>query len=453
MKKILIVMSAAAGLAFVGCRPQNPDAPAVREFIRDNWHTTVQHCTADTATLIGLPYPYTVPTAGAMFREMYYWDTFFTNEGLVRDGHPELAKGNTDNLLYMVRRFGKVYNGSRTYYEARSQTPYHSMMVDRIYRLTGDKQWLADAYQTLKEEYGFWMRERLTPTGLNRYGSSASDALVDEFLVTGGKRLGTDLFDKGYTPERLHKLGLDFVAEAESGWDFNPRYDRRCTDFCPLDLNANLFMYEVNFARFAQELGRTDEIREWIAKAELRRARILQYCYDPEAKQFYDYDYVNGRRSDVLSGAVFALLYSGAVPREYAGDIVQALIPLRHRRLRGQALRLPLPVVLSQHVAPGLLLCGDGTGPLRIRQRGRTHCRQMDESGHRIVQDDGQPLGKVQRGNGNDRCQQRIRDARDAGLDRRHLHLSGRLSGRGDAARPAALGIHELLTTNKITTL
>lgn len=84
----------------------------------------------------------------------------------------------------MVRRFGKVYNGSRTYYEARSQTPYLSMMVDRIYRLTGDKQWLADAYETLKEEYGFWMRERLTPTGLNRYGSSASDALVDEFLVT-----------------------------------------------------------------------------------------------------------------------------------------------------------------------------------------------------------------------------------------------------------------------------
>ena len=207
MKKILIVMSAAAGLAFAGCRPQNPDVPAVREFIRDNWHTTVQHCTADTATLIGLPYPYTVPTAGAMFREMYYWDTFFTNEGLVRDGHPELAKGNTDNLLYMVRRFGKVYNGSRTYYEARSQTPYLSMMVDRIYRLTGDKQWLADAYETLKEEYGFWMRERLTPTGLNRYGSSASDALVDEFLVTGGKRLGTDLFDKGYTPERLHKRG------------------------------------------------------------------------------------------------------------------------------------------------------------------------------------------------------------------------------------------------------
>ena len=29
---------------------------------------------------------------------------------LYTSGHPELAKGNTDNLLHMVRRFGKVYN-------------------------------------------------------------------------------------------------------------------------------------------------------------------------------------------------------------------------------------------------------------------------------------------------------------------------------------------------------
>lgn len=325
MKNTLIAMSAAAAFLLAGCRTQNTDIQAVRNFIRDNWDTTVQHCTADTATLIGLPCPYTVPTAGAMFREMYYWDTFFTNEGLVRDGRPELAKGNTDNLLYMVRRFGKVYNGSRTYYEARSQPPYLSMMVDRIYRTTRDRKWLADAFETLETEYGFWMRERMTPTGLNRYGSSAPEALIDEFLITGGKRLGTDLSDKGYSPEQLHKLGLDFVAEAESGWDFNPRFDRRCTDFCPIDLNANLFMYEVNFARFARELGREEEAEKWIAKAEQRRERILEYCYDPAEKQFYDYDYINGKRSNVLSGAIFALLYAGAVPREYARDIVKGL--------------------------------------------------------------------------------------------------------------------------------
>ena len=141
-----------------GCGAQkgrSPEIAAVRTFIHENWDSTIQYSPRDTATLIGLPHPYTVPTAGAMFREMYYWDTFFTNEGLVRDGHAELAKNNTDNLLYMVRRFGKVYNGSRTYYEARSQQPYLSMMVDRVYRTTGDRDWLAEAYRTLEREYDF----------------------------------------------------------------------------------------------------------------------------------------------------------------------------------------------------------------------------------------------------------------------------------------------------------
>lgn len=291
-----------------GCGAQkgrSPEIAAVRTFIHENWDSTIQYSPRDTATLIGLPHPYTVPTAGAMFREMYYWDTFFTNEGLVRDGHAELAKNNTDNLLYMVRRFGKVYNGSRTYYEARSQQPYLSMMVDRVYRTTGDRDWLAEAYRTLEREYDFWMRERITPVGLNRYGSSASDALVNEFLVTAGERLGTDFLAQGRTPEELHKLGLDFVAEAESGWDFNPRFERRCTDFCPLDLNANLFLYELNFARFARELGRPEEeVQQWLDRARERRARIMRYCYDPERRQFYDYDYVNDRRSEVLSAAV-----------------------------------------------------------------------------------------------------------------------------------------------------
>ena len=179
-----------------GCGAQtdrSPEIAAVRDFIHENWDSTIQYSPRDTTTLIGLPHPYTVPTAGAMFREMYYWDTFFTNEGLVRDGHAELAKNNTDNLLYMVRRFGKVYNGSRTYYEARSQQPYLSMMVDRVYRTTGDRDWLAGAYETLEQEYDFWMRERMTPVGLNCYGSSASDALVDEFLVTAGKTPGARL--------------------------------------------------------------------------------------------------------------------------------------------------------------------------------------------------------------------------------------------------------------------
>lgn len=40
---------------------------------------------------------------------------------------------------------------------------------------------------------------------------------------------------------------------------------------------------------------------------------------------YYDYDYVNGKRSDVVSAAVFSLLYAGAVPIKDAPGIVRAL--------------------------------------------------------------------------------------------------------------------------------
>ena len=33
---------------------------------------------------LALPYPYTVPRPSPVLHEMYYWDTYFTNLGLLR---------------------------------------------------------------------------------------------------------------------------------------------------------------------------------------------------------------------------------------------------------------------------------------------------------------------------------------------------------------------------------
>ena len=57
----------------------------VRDFIRTSWDASVQYNPTDSQTLIGLPRPYTVPSVSQTFQELYYWDTYFTNEGLVRD--------------------------------------------------------------------------------------------------------------------------------------------------------------------------------------------------------------------------------------------------------------------------------------------------------------------------------------------------------------------------------
>lgn len=303
--------------------PKIQDVSVVRDYISKSWIRTIRSNTADDGTLVGLPCQYTVPSPEGMFQEMYYWDTFFTNEGLILDGQLELAKGNVDNMLYLVDRFGYMPNGTRTWYLNRSQPPYLSMMVERIYSCTGDKDWLRGAVSTLLKEYEFWQTKRLTPCGLNRYWSDAPQWLIDEMIVTGAKRIGEN-YDS-LSEEERYKLSCDFIAEAESGWDFNPRFERRCGDFCPLDLNANLYRYESNFAYFSHELGSDDE-NQWKERAEARKGLILKYCLDKKSGLFFDYDYVNDRRSEVVSAALFSLLFNGMLEGKEAEALAHSAL-------------------------------------------------------------------------------------------------------------------------------
>ena len=57
---------------------------------------------ADGDAYFGLPKPYSVPTPGCTFRELYYWDTYFTNVGFLAVGNVEQAKNNAENILYLI---------------------------------------------------------------------------------------------------------------------------------------------------------------------------------------------------------------------------------------------------------------------------------------------------------------------------------------------------------------
>lgn len=325
MKPFLQLTAAALSLLCCACGT-TADTARVREFIRTSWDAAVRFNPADDGTLIGLPCPYTVPCVDGTFQELYYWDTYFTNEGLVRDGRTDLARGNVDDMLHLVERFGYMPNGSRTWYLNRSQPPYLAMAVARIFSATGDREWLSHAFGVLRREYDFWMTQRSTPAGLNRYSSSADEALRREFVETGGARLGADFASAASGEEELLRLGGHFAAEAESGWDFNPRFDRRCEDFCPIDLNANLYLYERLFAHFADIGGDTEAAGEWLDKARRRREAINRLCLADDGI-YYDYDYLRGCRSTVVSGAIFNLLYAGVPDEEQAARLVEAALP------------------------------------------------------------------------------------------------------------------------------
>ncbi len=323
MKFRLLLFSGILLVASSCAKKYDKDIQQIKQFIHESWEKTVRFNPDDQGTLIGMPYPYTVPCISDAFQEMYYWDTYFTNEGMILDGYIEYAKNNTDNMLYLVERFGKMLNGNRTFYLNRSQPPYLSMMVASIYNHTHDKEWLGKAYTTLVKEYEFWMTQRISPVGLNHYSNSATQEDIDEFIQIGSERLGTDFTKKGLTRDQLNLLGRHLIAECESGWDLNPRFESRCMDFCPIDLNSNLYLYEKNFAFFSNELGLDSS--EWLIKAQTRKQLLKKHCYNPVDKLYYDYDYVNNRQSEIISAAIFSLLFAEVVEPEEAKHLVKSL--------------------------------------------------------------------------------------------------------------------------------
>lgn len=127
------------------------------------------------SSLLALPYPYVVP--GGRFREMYYWDSYFTMLGLVHSGRTDLVRDMVGDFAALIDRYGHIPNGNRTYYLSRSQPPFFFEMV-ALTNPHDPAAAFAKYLPQLKKEYAFWMAgapgsERVVrlPNGtlLNRY--------------------------------------------------------------------------------------------------------------------------------------------------------------------------------------------------------------------------------------------------------------------------------------------
>ena len=166
------------------------------------------------------------------------------------------------------------------------------------------------------------MTHRMTPVGLNRYSNEATLAQKRRIVDVLKKRLGPNFRKKvEYLSEgKQLEIASHYIAEAESGWDFTPRFDMRCEDFCPVDLNSNLYYYEKNFEYFAYELGNISEAKIWAKRAERRRWLMYNYMRDKDTGMYYDYDFINDKRSDIISAAVFHLLYAGVVSKREGSE-------------------------------------------------------------------------------------------------------------------------------------
>ena len=290
----------------------------VKEYLKERIPKTVKETKENSGNLIGLPFPYTTPCAENNFQEMYYWDTYFTNVGLILWGDAHIAKSNIENMFYLVGKYGFMPNGNRTYYLNRSQPPFLSSMVTDLYNHTKDKEWLRHAYGVLKQEYAFWQGKRTTPTGLSGYtGYEIDESVLERNYSYFIRRVGKTAKEN---PDRKDLLEAYYagVSVYESGWDCTSRVKDLGHQFDWVDLNSLLYIMEKNMSFIADELE-NGEGEAWKSRAKSRREKMA-ILWNGERKLFMDRNFVTGEFSDYASAASLYPMYAGLATKEQAED-------------------------------------------------------------------------------------------------------------------------------------
>ncbi|NCI46978.1 alpha,alpha-trehalase TreF [Sediminibacterium soli] len=295
------------------------------------WDFLTREPDTDTATgtLIPLPYPYIVP--GGRFREIYYWDSYFTMLGLQVDHKTQLIQHMVDNFAWLIDELGFIPNGNRTYYLGRSQPPFFSLMVTILAQEKG-RDVLATYRTQLEKEYAFWMDGA---EGL----SQEHPAHRRVVRLEDGSILNRH-WDDNDTPrpeafsEDLHIASLSgrdpatvyrhIRAGAESGWDYTCRWFKdgsnlhtvETTDIIPVDLNCLLLFLEIALCTI-YELNDPHAMEAMLKKVMLRNRAIEKYCWSGDKGFYFDYHFHDRHHTGVYSLAgVYPLFFNIASPEQ-----------------------------------------------------------------------------------------------------------------------------------------
>ncbi|MEO6722850.1 MAG: alpha,alpha-trehalase TreA [Ferruginibacter sp.] len=305
------------------------------------------------SSLLPLPYPYVVP--GGRFREIYYWDSYFTMLGLKESGDIKMLENMVKNFAYLVKTFGHIPNGNRNYYLSRSQPPFFSMMVELLATVKG-----SGVYKTylpaMEKEYNYWMEgagklkidssfKHVTKLSdgsiLNRYwdeelkprqesykedrelAEASANELAKRIKVASPQALKKILDDNKTT------LCRNLRSAAESGWDFSSRWfadgqqitSIQTTNIVPVDLNCLLYTLEMNIAKAKKLMGQQNLASTYEKKAGKRKAAILKYCWNEQVKFFVDYNAAFKQPQAVITAAGFFPLFIKIATPAQASDV------------------------------------------------------------------------------------------------------------------------------------
>ena len=244
---------------------------------------------------ISINHPHIVP--GGRFRELYYWDSFFSMLGLIHDDEITLASGMVDAMTDLIERYGHVPNGTRSYYIGRSQPPFYHMMVSLV---AGREPHQSERrLKAMKAEHAWWMSgERNTAPGecCKRAVRLADGSLLNRYWdprsTPRDESWGEDIDTAALSDRPQEEVFRDLRAGAESGWDFSSRWQDgtdlssiRTTSIIPIDLNAFLYSLEVAIAN-----GGDHDASLFRERAKKRLLAMHTHCWSPQDGCFVDTD-------------------------------------------------------------------------------------------------------------------------------------------------------------------
>ncbi|WP_420460110.1 alpha,alpha-trehalase TreF [Neolewinella sp.] len=286
-------------------------------------------------SLIVLPQDYVVP--GGRFREVYYWDSYFTLLGLAAAGQDSLVRSMVTNFAYLIDELGFIPNGNRTYYLTRSQPPFFGLMVEVLAGIEGEQVY-AEFLEQMEAEHAFWMRGEGEVT--------AARPAVNHVVLLGDSTVLNRYYDAGDRPRAesyredvltIRESGRDsqLVARhlrsgAESGWDFSARWfaDGQnlstivTTDIVPPDLNALLYKLETLLAEHTELIP---EKEAWQQRADRRRVAINDYLWNESSGWYEDHNWSTGEFTGYLTLAGVYPLFVEAAPEDRAVAVARRL--------------------------------------------------------------------------------------------------------------------------------
>ena len=289
--------------------------------------------------------PFVVP--GGRFNEMYGWDSYFESIGLIIDGKKDLAKAMADNFQYEIDYYGKVLNANRSYYLTRTQPPFYTSLIQEVFKFTRDIDWLKSHLKTAIKEYQtVWMvaGKRLTQNGLNRYFAEGIgmppecekghfDSIIKPYADKHNISLEDYILKYNSGDIENKELNTYFIHDRsvrESGHDTSYRIEGICADLNPVELNALLYKYEMDFGYLTETyLNNSFESFEssfWYSAANKRAKRMHKYMWNEDKKQYFDFNYITKEQSYFESASNSSPLWAGIVNLEPAQTMLQTLM-------------------------------------------------------------------------------------------------------------------------------